>query len=540
MRAPHEPRAVLGGRARTVRVRPGHQLGQVVVDERRRRLSGGHLRPLQQGDEERRVGRDAVHPQLPHGARRPAEGRAQVVGGHAADHLRQQRVVAGVEGRAGEGPPVDADAGTAGRLVGRDRARGRRGRAVGQQSLGVDPGLHGDAAGRPDGGLVEAELGEARAAGQSQLGLDEVDPGHLLRDRVLDLDAGVGLDEADPLGRTLGVEVDQQLDRAHPAVAQGLAEPHRGRRHLLPQLVGQVGRRRDLDQLLAPPLEAALPRVEVDHGARAVAHELDLDVPGPGDEALQVERAVAEGRGRLPRAGRHRRIEVLGPRDRPHPPPTTPGDGLHHHGRPLAERGQEGVRLVRRGRALGARQHGEAAAGGQRAGRHLVPQDGQRLRLRPDEDQAGVAAALGERRLLGEEAVAGMDGVAPLLGGRPRRAARRPGRPRGRSPAGAPRGRPGAPRASRRRPRRGRRPSRCRARPRRAGCAAPPPRGWPRAAVGCSPCRQSGRARAPPFMSADHALGGRQRGRERPVGPDWSTAAVGPGPAVRRRRAPGG
>ena len=389
----------------------------MVVDEGRRRRSGGHLRPLQQGDEEGRVRRDALDPQLPHGARRPAEGRGQVVGGHTADHLRQQRVVAGVQGRAGEGPPVDADAGTAGRLVGRDRAGGRHGRAVGQESLGVDPGLHGDAAGRPDGGLVEAELGEARAAGQSQLDLDEVDPGHLLRDRVLDLDAGVGLDEAEPLGRTLGVEVDQQLDRAHPAVAQGLAEPHRGRRHLLPQLVGQVGRRRDLDQLLAPPLEAALPRVEVDHGARAVAHELDLDVPGPGDEALHVERAVAEGRGRLPRAGRHRRIQVLGPRDRSHPPPTTPGDGLHHHGRTLAERGQEGVRLARRGRALGAREHGEAAAGGQRAGRHLVPQDGQRLRLRPDEDEAGVTAALGERRLLGEEAVAGMDGVAPLLGG---------------------------------------------------------------------------------------------------------------------------
>ncbi len=232
-----------------------------------------------------------------------------------------------------------------------------------------------------------------------------------------------------PLGRTLGVEVDQQLHRAHPAVAQGLAEPHRGRRHLLPQLVGQVGRRRDLDQLLAPPLEAALPRVEVDHGARAVAHELDLDVPGPRDEALQVERAVAEGRGRLARAGRQRRIEVLGPRDRPHPPPTAPGDGLHHHGRALAERGQEGVRLVRRGRALGARQHGEAAARGQRRGPPPCP-PGRPASPAPARRRPGRRRGSARRTPPARRGSRSRDGRRRTPARRPpRRAARRPGRP---------------------------------------------------------------------------------------------------------------
>ena len=46
----HEPRAVRRRRGRFGCA--SHQLGQVVVDERRRRLARGHLRPLQQGDEE--------------------------------------------------------------------------------------------------------------------------------------------------------------------------------------------------------------------------------------------------------------------------------------------------------------------------------------------------------------------------------------------------------------------------------------------------------------------------------------------------------
>ena len=47
-----------------------------------------------------------------------------------------------------------------------------------------------------DGVLVaEPELGERRAGGDAELGLDEVDAGDLLGDGVLDLDARVALDE---------------------------------------------------------------------------------------------------------------------------------------------------------------------------------------------------------------------------------------------------------------------------------------------------------------------------------------------------------
>ena len=61
---------------------------------------------------------------------------------------------------------------------------------------GDDAGLHREAARRADRVLVaEAELGERRAGGDAELGLDQVDAGHLLGDRVLDLDARVALDE---------------------------------------------------------------------------------------------------------------------------------------------------------------------------------------------------------------------------------------------------------------------------------------------------------------------------------------------------------
>ena len=79
---------------------------------------------------------------------------------------------------------------------------------------------------------------------------------------------------------------------------------------LVPQLGGQRGRGRDLDQLLPAALEAAVPRVEVGDRTGAVAQHLDLDVAGARQQALEVDRIVTEGRQRLPPALGQRGVEL--------------------------------------------------------------------------------------------------------------------------------------------------------------------------------------------------------------------------------------
>ena len=75
--------------------------------------------------------------------------------------------------------------------------------------LGVDPRLDG-VAGQPHVLLRERER---LARGDAQLLLDEVDAGDELGHRVLDLQAGVHLDEEELVGR--GIR-HQELDRAAP------------------------------------------------------------------------------------------------------------------------------------------------------------------------------------------------------------------------------------------------------------------------------------------------------------------------------------
>ena len=111
--------------------------------------------------------------------------------------------------------------------------------------------------------LRQAEVVEGLAAGDAQLGADEVDVGDLLGDRVLDLDARVHLDED-----VAAVGREQELDRAGVDVADLLGERDGVGAHPLAQLGVEVGGRGDLDDLLVAPLDRAVPLEQVDHVAR--------------------------------------------------------------------------------------------------------------------------------------------------------------------------------------------------------------------------------------------------------------------------------
>ena len=155
--------------------------------------------------------------------------------------------------------------------------------------------------------------------------------GHHLGHRVLDLHARVHLQEVE-----LAVLVHEELERAERRVA-GLADrlaDHLA--HLLAQLGGHRGARRLLDHLLVAALERALALAERPHAAVLVGEDLELDVPRPLDELLQVDVGVLEARPR-PRASRCPKARATSASSRtmrmPRPPP--PPDAFRMTGKPM-------------------------------------------------------------------------------------------------------------------------------------------------------------------------------------------------------------
>ena len=103
---------------------------------------------------------------------------------------------------------------------------------------------------------------EALAARDADLPAHEIDAGHHLGDRVLDLQARVHLEEVEP-----AVLVEQELDRAGVGVADRSRDGGRRRRHRRAQRRRHGERRRLLDDFLMTPLNRALALDERQDGA---------------------------------------------------------------------------------------------------------------------------------------------------------------------------------------------------------------------------------------------------------------------------------
>ena len=127
-------------------------------------------------------------------------------------------------------------------------------------------------------------------AGQAQHQLDEVDAVDLLGHRMLDLQAGVHLEER----RLLADRVVDELDGARRAVVDGRGE----RPGRLVQLPAHGIRKRGSGRLLDDLLVAALQRAVAvaDHGDAAVARaeQLHLHVAGRPHQALEEHAGRAE------------------------------------------------------------------------------------------------------------------------------------------------------------------------------------------------------------------------------------------------------
>ncbi len=370
-----------------------------VVQERRGHPAGEEVLLGEQPLQELHVRAHAADPELRQRPAGPRGGLRQI--GPAGGHLDQQRVEVRGDLHALVDRPVQPDARAARGLVSGDLS-GVRAEPV-RRILGGHPALHRGPA-DADRLLGQAQVGQGGAAGDPQLCHDQVDAGDLLGDGVLDLDTRVHLHEGvRPVGG------DQELHRAGVDVADVPGERQRVRAQPVPHGGVEQGSGRDLDDLLVTSLHRAVPLVEVDDLAGGVAEDLHLDVPGPVEGLLEEDRAVPEGRRRLPDRARHRVFKVFWIVHPAQAAATTARRRLHEqreaHG---LGGGQRGGRFGHRRRGP---QHRQARGHRGLTGGHLVPGQPQHRRRGADEGDPGQLARVCQRLALGQEAVSRVQGV---------------------------------------------------------------------------------------------------------------------------------
>jgi len=173
--------------------------------------------------------------------------------------------------------------------------------------------------------------------------------------------------------------------------------------------VRQGRRGRLLEHLLVAALRGTVAVAQDVHAAPPVAEDLHLDVAATGDIALDEQARVAERAGcLLGRAVECRRQRALRPAQH-QPDAAAAGRAFQHHG--IADLGHRppGRIQVRQQPAAGREPH--AGGPGDLTRTVLQAEVADLRRSRAYEDQARTSARLGEIGVLGQETVAGVNGI---------------------------------------------------------------------------------------------------------------------------------
>ena len=209
-------------------------------------------------------------------------------------------------------------------------------------------------------------------------------------------------------------------------------------------------RRRLLDQLLVPPLHAALALAQVHDGPVGVREDLDLHVAWPLEVPLEQEPVVAERRRRLAPRRRQRLVELGRLANHAHPAPAAARARLDEERVARCHRPPRAA--PRRSRPRRGSPAGSARPPTPRAPSRAPcpPAPASPRRGGPTHASPGGDARVGERGVLAQEPVARVDRLRRRSPrprpGRPRPAgsSRRPARPRS-GPPRRPRGRAATP-----------------------------------------------------------------------------------------------
>ena len=320
--------------------------------------------------------------------------------------LDQQRVVITGDhpARIG-GAAIQADAHAGGAAIGGQAAI--IGDEVVLRVFGGDAALHGMAM-QADVVLTghAGGLGQGLAFLDQDLRLHDVDAGHLFGDGMFDLDAGVHLDEEE----FPRIHIHQEFDGAGAFIADMGADAAAQIADLGALFRRQVGGGRAFHHLLVAALHGAVPLEQVIDVAVLVAQDLHLDMAGAQDHLFQIALAIAKGGLGLAPAFADLVGQLLGAVDRAHAAPAAAPAGLQHQR--IADFGGLTAHLVHViAQHLGGGDHRHAGLDGHAPRRSLVAQRPHGGRRRADEGDARRFAGIDEIGVLGQQAIARVDGI---------------------------------------------------------------------------------------------------------------------------------
>src|SRR5580700_2014748 len=373
----------------------GKPAGEFFGDEIGRQRAGAKPRLRRDRRQKRDVVLHAGDIKLIQSAGQPVDGGVSF--GTRDDEFRYQRVVVDADLGAFEDPGVEAYAFPARWLVPHEAAD--RGQKIPRRVLGIDPRLDGPA------GELHILLGEGeRLAGRYRdHQLDEIEPGHQLGDRVLDLKPRVHFEKIE-----IALLVDDELDRAGRAIIDGPRQRDCLPAHRFAGFGIEKRARRLLDDLLMTTLDRTFSLAKVDDVAMAVAEHLDLDMPRLFYVFFNKDPIVRKTGPRLARR-RAKPVSclVIVRRD-PHTLAATTGRGLDHDRVPDVAGDRDGGIGI--GNDVEVTGHARYPGGARQLLRlDLVAHRGDRLRRRADEGHSGLRERPGESRIFRQKPVAGVD-----------------------------------------------------------------------------------------------------------------------------------
>ncbi len=361
-------------------------------------------RVAQQVDDEIDVGRYAPDAELAQGPDHPVD--RQIGRLRPGRNLDQQRVVIARDDCAGIGSAaIQTDAVASGRTIGGDPAV--VGNEVVLRVFRRHPALQRMA--HQAYALLARNarrFGQCLALGDQDLGLHDVNAGHLFGDGMFDLHAGVHLDEVE----LALVHIHQEFDCAGTFIVHMLADALAQLADLGALRVGQVGGGGALDNLLVAALHGAVAFIKVIDGAVLVAEDLHLDVAGAQDHLFQIALAIAEGGLGLAPTLQHLGLKLFGGVDRAHAATAAAPACLEHQGVAdlggfLADRVKIGAQHLGRGDDRNARLNRDPP------GACLVAKSAHRLGLGADEGDARLFASLDKLGVFRQKPVAWMDRI---------------------------------------------------------------------------------------------------------------------------------
>jgi hypothetical protein len=217
--------------------------------------------------------------------------------------------------------------------------------------------------------------------------------------------------------RAVAGVVQQELHRAEAGVVDGAGRGEGGAVHACQHLGVGARRRGLLEDLLVPALQGALPLEQVDERTVGVPGDLHLDVAAAAHETFAVHGRVPERGQRLASGSLDGRRQPVDAVHDTHAASAPAGRGLDEQGEAQVRGGVEPLLRVG-GVQVQAGQHRDSGGGHELLGGDLAAHGADRRRRRPHPHQPGGLHRRGGVGILGEEAVARVDGVGPGALGR--------------------------------------------------------------------------------------------------------------------------